>query len=90
MVTARPRHKIPTPEIGNTWFATTFPSCYYFFCNITECIHGTGLMGYFVHRPLIYARIAESVKWLYIDYTTELPFLEMAIIIPFAGHFHTG
>jgi hypothetical protein len=36
-VTARPRYKIRTLEIGNTWFSTTFPSLHFsIFCQITE------------------------------------------------------
>jgi hypothetical protein len=43
-VTARPRCKLRTLEIGNTWFTTTFPSLYFsIFCQITEFSHGPDL-----------------------------------------------
>jgi hypothetical protein len=45
-VTASRRHKIRTLEIGNTWFATTFPSLHVFiFCQITEFSYVPGLTG---------------------------------------------
>jgi hypothetical protein len=47
-VTARPRWTIPTPDIGNTWFAT-FPRLYFsVFCKVTE-FYGLGLMGHTVY-----------------------------------------
>jgi hypothetical protein len=46
-VTAGPRYKIRTLEIGNTWFATTIPSLHFLiFCQITEFSYGPRLMGH--------------------------------------------
>jgi hypothetical protein len=45
-VTARPRYKIQTFEIGKTRFATTFPSTFF---QITEFSYGPGLMGHPVY-----------------------------------------
>jgi hypothetical protein len=48
-VTAYPTYRIRTLEIGNTWFATTFPSLHFsIFCQITEFSYGAGLMGHTV------------------------------------------
>jgi hypothetical protein len=44
-VTARPGYKIRTLEIGNIWFATTFPSLHFsIFCQITEFSYDPELM----------------------------------------------
>jgi hypothetical protein len=48
-VTSRPRFKIRTLEIGNTWFVTNFPSLHFcIFCQITEFSYGPGLTGHSV------------------------------------------
>jgi hypothetical protein len=46
--------EIRTLEIGNTWFATTFPSLHFsVFCQITEFCYGPGLMGHTVYKSII-------------------------------------
>jgi hypothetical protein len=78
-VTARRRYKIRTLEIGNTWFATTFPSLHFsIFCQITEFPYGPGLMGHSVYH--IETNISGKSCWSWLAlYSTEYAFMKLPL-----------
>jgi hypothetical protein len=62
-VRARPRCKIRTLEIANTWFATIFPSLHVsIFCQTTEFCYGLGLMGHSAYSVLVMGLSANLMR----------------------------